>query len=150
MAALRVTAENTASHPLVAATAKTIAQINAPANQALIVRRIGVFFDGASPTAVPVTVLLVYKTTAGTGTAVVLGKINPADPETIQSTSTENHTIEGTNGVVADQWLIHPQQGIDITYAMGQEKLVRGGGRLALVLTAPAAVNVRGKIDFDE
>lgn len=151
MAGLRVTAENTANVALSAATAKTVIQLNAPANQRIKVQRVGVFFDGASTTAVPGDVQLVRKTTAGTGTALTLAKQTSADSETIQTGATENHTAEGTNTTdIIDQWKVHPQQGLDLTYAFGQEKMIVGGGRLALVCNFPAAVNVRAKIDFEE
>lgn len=115
------------------------------------VQRVGFFFDGASTTAVPGLVQLVRKTTGGTGTALTLTKQTSSDSETIQTTATENHTVEGTNTTdVIDQWLVHPQMGLDLTYAMGQEKMIVGGGRLALVANFPAVVNVRAKIDFEE
>lgn len=150
MAGLRVTAENTAAVALAAATAKTVLQLNAPANQRLKLQRIGVFFDGSSTTAVPVLVRLVIATTAGTNTALTLNKLVSTDDETIQSTAGENASAEPTKTTLLDQWLVHPQMGIDITYAFGQERVVAGGGRVALECTAPASVNVRGKIDFEE
>lgn len=150
MAGLRVTAENTAAVALAAATQKTAIQLNAPANQRLKIQRIGIFFDGASPTAVPVLAELLIVTTAGTNTALTLNKIVSSDSETIQTTAGENASAEGTNSTRLDQWLIHPQMGVDISYAFGQEKIVVGGGRIAIKLTAPAVVNVRCKIDFEE
>lgn len=151
MSALRVSAENTAAVALAAATPKTVLQLNAPANQRLKIQRVGVFFDGASPTAVPVLVQLIRKTGAGTGSALTLTKLVASDSETIQTSATENHTVEGTGTTdVIDQWLVHPQMGVDITYAFGQEKIIAGGGRVALVCNAPAVVNVRAKIDFEE
>ena len=150
MAGLRVTAENSAAVALSAATAKTILQLNAPANQRLKLQRVGVFFDGASTTAVPVLVRLVIATTAGTNTALTLNKLVSTDDETIQSTAGENASAEPTKTTLLDQWLVHPQMGVDITYAFGQERVVAGGGRVALECTAPASVNVRGKIDFEE
>ena len=150
MAGLRVTAENTAAVALSAATEKTLIQLNAPTNQRLLVKRVGVFFDGASTTAVPVLVKLIITTTAGTNTALTLSKIVSTDDETIQTTAGENASAEGTNSTLLDQWLVHPQMGIDITYAFGQEKVVAGGGRVAVKCTAPAVVNARCKIDFDE
>lgn len=150
MAGLRVTAENTAAVALAAATAKTVLQLNAPANQRLKLQRVGVFFDGSSTTAVPVLVRLVIATTAGTNTALTLNKLVSTDDETIQSTAGENASAEPTKTTLLDQWLVHPQMGIDITYAFGQERVVAGGGRVALECTAPASVNVRGKIDFEE
>jgi hypothetical protein len=151
MAGLRVAAENTAVVALAAATAKTALQLNAPANQRLKLLRAGIFFDGASTTAVPVLVRAIRKTTAGTGTALTLTKQVSSDSETIQTTATENHTAEGTGTTdIIDQWLIHPQMGIDITLAFGQEKIIVGGGRVALVVTAPAVVNCLCKIEFEE
>lgn len=150
MAGLRVTAENSAAQALSAATAKTILQLNTPANQRIKIQRVGIFFDGASTTAVPVLCRLVIATTAGTASALTLNKLVSSDSETIQTTATENATVEPTKTTLLDQWLIHPQMGIDITYAMGQEKIVVGGGRVALEITAPAVVNVRAKLDFEE
>ena len=150
MSGLRVTAENSAAVALAAATEKSLVQVNAPANQRLKIQRVGIFFDGASTTAVPVLVKLILVTTAGTSTALTLNKLVSSDSETIQSTAGENHTVEGANGTLLDQWLIHPQQGLDLTYAFGQEKFVVGGGRVAIKCTAPAVVNARAKIDFEE
>lgn len=150
MAGLRCTAENTAAVALAAATAKTVLQLNCPANQRIKIQRVGIFFDGASTTAVPVLCRLVIATTAGTNTALTLNKLVSSDSETIQTTAGENATVEPTKTTLLDQWLIHPQMGVDLTYAFGQEKIVVGGGRVALEITAPAIVNVRAKIDFEE
>lgn len=150
MAGLRVTAENTAAVALAAATVKTVIQLNAPAQQRLKIQRIGFFFDGASTTAVPVVVRLIVATTAGTNTALTLNKTISSDSETIQTTAGENATVEPTKTTLLDQWLVHPQMGLDLTYAFGQEKIIVGGGRVALDVNAPAVVNVRAKIDFEE
>ena len=150
MAGLRVTAENSAAVALSAATVKTILQLNAPANQRLKLQRVGVFFDGSSTTAVPVLVRLIVATTAGTNTALTLNKKVSSDSETIQTTAGENASAEPTKTTLLDQWLVHPQQGLDLTYAFGQEHVIVGGGRVALDVTAPAAVNCRAKIDFEE
>jgi hypothetical protein len=150
MAGLRLTAENTAAVALSAATAKTIIQLNAAANQRIKIQRVGFFFDGASTTAVPVLVRLVVATTAGTNTGLTLNKLVSSDSETAQTTAGENASAEPTKTTLLDSWLVHPQMGLDLTYAFGQEKVIVGGGRVALEVTAPAVVNVRGKIDFEE
>lgn len=150
MAGLRVTAENSAAVALAAATVKTAIQLNAPAQQRLKIQRVGIFFDGASPTAVPVVVRLIVATTAGTNTALTLNKLVSSDSETIQTTAGENASAEPTKTTLLDQWLVHPQMGLDLTYAFGQEKIIVGGGRVALDCNAPAVVNVRCKIDFEE
>lgn len=150
MAGLRVTAENSAAVALSAATVKTVLQLNAPTNQRIKIQRVGVFFDGASTTAVPVLVRLIVATTAGTNTGLTLNKLVSSDSETIQTTAGENASAEPTKTTLLDQWLVHPQMGVDITYAFGQEKIIVGGGRVALDCNAPASVNVRAKIDFEE
>jgi hypothetical protein len=150
MAGLRVTAENSAAVALVAATVKTVIQLNPPANQRIKIQRIGMFFDGASTTAIPIVVRLIVATTAGTNTALTLNKIVSSDSETIQTGAGENASAEPTKTTLLDQWLVHPQMGLDLTYAFGQEKIIVGGGRVALDMNAPANVNVRAKIDFEE
>lgn len=150
MAGLVCYAENTAAVALVAATEKTAIQLNAPANQRLKILAIGIFFDGASTTAVPVRCKLINTTTAGTNTALTLNKRVSSDTETIQTTAGENASAEGTNGAIVDEFLIHPQQGLDKTYAFGQERIVVGGGRVAVKLTAPANVNCIVHIDLEE
>lgn len=150
MAGLRVTAENTAAVALVAATEKTSIQLNCAAQQRIKIQRVGMFFDGASTTAVPILCKLIIVTTAGTNTALTLSKTVSSDSETIQTGAGENASAEGTNSTLLDSWLVHPQMGLDLTYAFGQEKIVVGGGRVALKFTAPANVNVRSKIDFEE
>lgn len=150
MSGLRLVAENTAAVALSAATEKTAIQLNAPAQQRLKISRVGMFFDGASTTAVPVRCKLILVSTAGTNTALTLAKQVSSDGETIQTTAGENASAEGTNGTLLDEWLIHPQMGLDLTYAFGQEKIVRGGERVALKFTAPAVVNVLAKIKFQE
>jgi hypothetical protein len=150
MAGLRFVAPNSANVALAAATAKTVLQINAPTNQRVKVTRIGIFFDGASTTAVPVLIRLMVATTAGTATALTLNKIVSSDSETIQTTATENASAEPTKTTLLDEWLIHPQQGGDFTLAMGQEFWCLGGQRLALEVTAPAVVNTRCKLFCEE
>jgi hypothetical protein len=150
MSALRLVAENTAAVALVAATEKTVVQVNAPAQQRIKISRVGIFFDGASTTAIPVRVKLILVSTAGTNTALTLAKQLSSDSETIQSTAGENATAEGTNSTLLDEWLIHPQMGLDLTYAFGQEKIIVGGGRVAIKVTAPAVVNCIAKIEFEE
>lgn len=150
MAGLFFYAENTAAVALSAATEKSAVQVNAPTNQRVKMLALGMFFDGASTTAVPVRVKLIYVTTAGTSTSLTLNKRVTSDSETIQSTAGENHSAEGTNGAIIDEWLIHPQMGLDKTYAFGQERIIVGGGRAAVKCTAPATVNVIAKLDCEE
>jgi hypothetical protein len=150
MSGVRFIAQNTADVALSAATAKTVIQLNAATNQRVKVQRVGIFFNGASTTAVPVLVRLIVATTPGTATALTLNKLLSVDTETIQTTATENSSAEPTKTTVLDEWLIHPQQGIDLTLAMAQEHWVIGGTRVALEVTAPAVVSCRAKLLCEE
>jgi len=152
MAGLYFYAENSTAVALSAAAEKTAIQVNAPTNQRVRIQAVGAFFDGASTTAIPVRVKLIGVSTAGTSTALTLNKKISTDSETLQSSAGENFTAEGTNIAtgILDEWYIHPQMGIDKTYAFAQERMVVGAGRVALKCTAPAVVNVIAKLDCEE
>lgn len=134
---------------LTAAVARTVLQIAAPANQRVRVERIGVFFDGTSATAEPVQVEVVRQTTAGTMSALAPKATQPAS-ESIQTQAQHSATIEPTAADVVDAVEVHPQTGYEVVYPFGQEIIVPGGGRLGIVCTATAAVNVRAKLGFEE
>lgn len=139
----------TAEIALTAATARTVLQIAAPANHRVKVLRVGVFFDGASPTAEPVQIEIVRQNSAGTMSALTPKLLGTAT-EAIQTAAQHSATVEPTAGDVVDAIEVHPQSGYEIAYPLGQEILIPGGGRLGIVCTAPAAVNVRTKIAFEE
>jgi hypothetical protein len=139
----------TAEVALSAATAKTVIQIVAPTNQRLLIKRWGVFFDGVSATAEPVQVRLLRQTTAGTMTSltpVMLG----VGSETVQTTAQHTATAEPTAGNILDIAEVHPQSGYEVVVPFDQPIEVPGGGRLGVECTAPATVNVRAKIIFQE
>jgi hypothetical protein len=134
---------------LSAATAKTVIQIAAPANQRVIVKEWGVFFDGVDPLAQPVQVELAKQSTAGTMSSLTPAKITPGS-ETVQTTASHTATAEPTESAVLDTVEVHPQSGYEKIFPLGEEIIVAGGERLGIVCTAPAAVNVRAKIKFEE
>jgi hypothetical protein len=150
MADLKFYAENTAPVALVAATEKTAVQVNAPTNQRVKLLGITIAFDSASTTAVPVRWKLIRVSTAGTSTALTLVKRVTSDSETIQSTAGENHSAEGTNGTIMAEGYLHPQQGMIQYFPFGQERILNGGERAAVKLTAPAVVNVIATLDCEE
>ena len=45
---------------------------------------------------------------------------------------------------------MHPQLGYEYLAPLGQEIIVKGGGMLGFVVNAPAAVDVRGYVMFEE
>lgn len=134
---------------LVAATAKTIVQLVAPANHRVKVLGWGIFFDGVSVTAEPVQVRVLRQTTAGTMSALTPAQVRPV-AETIQATAQHTATVEPSAGDVLDIVEVHPQSGFEVKFPMGQEIVVAGAGRLGIECTAPANVNVRAKIFFEE
>jgi hypothetical protein len=149
MAALRF-ALTTAEIAANVAAAKTLLQLVAAANHRVKVESWGVFFDGQSTTAEPVQVRLLRQTTAGTMTALTPAKLDNGIGDTVQSTAQVNATAEPTAGDVVDVVEVHPQQGYEVIFPPGQEVIVDGGGRLAVEITAPAAVNARAKMRCEE
>ena len=148
MAGINAVAQTT-EIALTAATAKTVIQIVAPTNQRLKVKEWGVFFDGTSAVAEPVQVRLLRQTTAGTMSSLTPVKRSQAS-ETLQATAQHTATVEPTASDVVDACEVHPQSGYEKLYPMGAEIEVSGGTRLGIECTAPAAVNVRAKIAYEE
>ena len=135
---------------LVAATAKTIIQTVAPTNHRQKILGWGVFFDGTSVTAEPVQVELIRQSTAGTSVALTPVKDDDSLAESILSTALKTFSVEPTSTDIIDVVEVHPQQGYEIMYPLGQEKKVGGGDRVGIRCTAPAAVNVRAKMRIEE
>lgn len=134
---------------LAAATAKTVIQIVAPANQKLKVKSWMVSFDGISATAAPVQVVLMRQTDAGTMSALTPVK-KQTTSETIQSTAQHTATAEPASSDILASVEVHPQTGYEKIYVPGDEIIVGGAGRLGIVCTAPAVVNVRANIEYEE
>lgn len=130
---------------------KTVVQIVAQANHRLKILRWGVFFDGTSATAEPVQVTLSRQSSAGTMSALTPVKLDDSLAESL--TTTAQHTATGaepTTGDTIDAIEVHPQTGYEIIYPFGQEPIVGGSDRVGVICTAPANVNVRAKIVFEE
>jgi hypothetical protein len=140
----------TAEVALSAATAKTVIQLTSPSNHRVAVLGWGVFFDGTSVTAEPVQVRLLRQTSAGTMSALTPVAMDGSVGETIQSTAQHTASAEPSSGNVVDVIECHPQQGYEKIFPMGQEIILAGAGRVGIECTAPATVNVRAKIFFEE
>lgn len=143
--------DQTAEIALTAATAKTVLQHVAPTNHRVKVMAWGVYFDGVSSTAEPVLVELLRQTTAGTMSALTPVKTDAAS-ETLLSTAQHTATVEPTASDVLARIEVHPQSGYEKICSTPGSQLyvIGGGGRLGIRCTAPAAVNVVAKIDFEE
>lgn len=134
---------------LLAGAAKTVLQVTAPAHQRLKVRRWGVFFDGIDPAGEPVQVRLLRQGTAGSMTGLTPVKL-VSGSETVQTTAAHSATAEPSAGDVVDVVECHPQTGFDAILPPDQVVEIPGGTRIGVECTAPAAVNVRAKIWFEE
>lgn len=133
----------------VAATAKTVIRVTAPANQAVKVLGYGIYFDGVTAAAEPVQVRLRKSTTAGTSTAVTPRRVS-GPSVTIQSTSGKNFSAEGTDGDIIHPIEVHPTSGYEKMFPMGQEVVLGGAERLGLKVTAPANVNCEAILFCEE
>jgi hypothetical protein len=145
---------NSGEVSLTAATAKTALQIVAASNHRVKVTGFAIFFKGTSATDTPVKYRILRQTTAGTMTAGTAGthlsKNNDADDETVQTTVQHTATAEPTAGDVLEFGEIHPQTGARWFYPLGQEIIIKGGGRVGVELTAAQGQTVVVTADLDE
>ena len=125
---------------LVAATEKTLVQLNSGAAMITAITGLDITFDGTSNSAIPVIVKIITVSTSGTGTA--RNPIKTKDTSTaLLGTGTENHTVEGTNGSIMKIFHVHPQAGVVYPIPMRDEIEMAASTRMAIKVTAPAAVN---------
>ncbi len=136
---------------LTGGTAKTVLQVVAPSNQALMIKGIQITFDGTSSTATPGIVQLVRQTTAGTMSSATPVKAPRSDEgETLQSTAQYNATAEPTAGDVDRTFHVHPQLGFIYEFPYGDFLKIPGGGRLGIKCNFPASVNCQPSVWYDE
>jgi hypothetical protein len=140
---------------LTAATAKTILNVISGANAINRITAFSVSFDGVTPTAVPVLVELCYCTQAGAGTPTG-GTFTPTQirgaTRTCQAAGSRNYTAEPTAITTYLPFLVPAFNGLLVMqFPLGREpeQIVTADG-LLLRCTAPAAVNVRGWLEFEE
>lgn len=136
---------------LVAATAKTVLNVIAPATFGVDLQKIRIAFDGTNSASVPVLVELCYSTqaTAGTSTA---GTVNQVYGRALTAgfTTAYNYTVEPTALTVIDSYLVSPFGGTVIyDYPLGTTPDTAVSNGLALRITAPGAVNVRATMYFE-
>jgi hypothetical protein len=140
---------------LVAATAKTIAQLTAPTNQRLKILEIGVFFDSISTTPGSSQLRVIKQTSAGTMTAQAPVASEPELTETIQATGAVNASAEPTNAgatAVIMTPAVPITSGLVYPFPPGQELYVGGAGRLGFEVTLPtgASASAYGYIKYEE
>ena len=142
MARNRFTQTTLTEFALVAATQKTLLQLNAAAGVRVAITGGWVSFDSTSNVAEPAEVVLIIVSAAGTGTARNPIQLDADIATALQLTGTENHTVEAANSDIVATWHIHPQAGSPIPLMLPEgEFIMAGGTRVALKCTAPANVN---------
>jgi len=129
---------------------KTLLQVVAAANHAVLVKEWSISFKGVSTTGTPILVEFLRQTTAGTMTALTLVKDPDDTDETLQATAQHTATVEPTAGDVLDTKLVHPQTGYTWQAPFGGMKKIGGGDRMALRVTADASINAVASMVCEE
>ena len=148
---------NLADVALSAATAKTILTVRAASTARVVqLQELAVWFDGVTGNAENVAVELCHYTMAGTGTSTAqTPEQTSGQVGACASVGAVNYTAEPTVAAVLKTWGIPPAGGW-IVLPLDAERLPesRTGGAQASALgircNAPAAVNVRGYMEFKE
>lgn len=135
---------------LVAATAKTVLAVTAPAQFGVDLKKLRLSFDGVTASAVPVFVELCLNTgTAGTSTAVTVQQIYGRSI-TAGFTGAKNYSAEPGTLTMFESWLLSPNGGVVLyDWPLGDTPDCAVSTGFALRLTAPAAVNVRASMTFE-
>lgn len=138
---------------LVAATAKTVLQIKAAANQRALLRSLRITGkQAAGGTDTPLFCRLTRSTANfGTGTPVTPAKNDPTDDETIQTSAARNFSSEPTSPTDAlIAWEIQPQSGIIEFLPPGLEIKIPGGQSLNIEMTSSGTPTVLVSAAFEE
>jgi hypothetical protein len=149
MAKAGYSAITTAAVALVAATAKSVLSVIAPAQFGVDLTKFRISFDGVTASAVPVLVELVLFTTDGTGTA---GTVNQVYGTTITPgfTTKYNYSAEPTTATIVDHWLLTPNSGTVLyDWPLGTSPNTAVSQLYTLRCTAPAAVNAQATMWFE-
>lgn len=143
---------------LAAGVAKSIMAVIAGANDSPTITEIGISFDGVTASAVPVLIELCQSTqaTAGTTTAFTPLQIRGWPTQVANCTAAVAYTAEPTVLTIIKQWLLTPNGGLIVLQnPLGREPqgvVAAGiiGKGLIIRCTAPAAVNARGYLEYEE
>lgn len=132
--------------------AETLLQITGSASIKTKILQWSVAFDSTSATAEPVLVRLARQSTAGTATGANEVPADPDDP-TALVTCFHSFTAEPTMGAILEEHEVYPG-GIPliVQYPLGDEPTVDAStsDRLAIIVTAPAAVNAVASMRWRE
>ena len=148
MAQTMYSAEVGAAVALVAATAKTVLSVIAPAQFGVDLRKYRIGFDGVTASAIPVVVEIVSWTTDGTATG---GTVVQTSGRSITAgfTTKYNYSVEPTTATLIDRFTLTPNGGTVIyDFPYGDSPDTAVSNLIGLRCTAPAAVNVNATMWF--
>lgn len=138
---------------LTPATAKTLIQIVAPANQRIKILSFSVSTDGITAAAIPMTVRILRQTSAGTFSNTTNAP-NPDEAEMTETFQTNYQTVatvEPSAGAVLRDFLVPTfNGGYQEQCAFDRELIVKGGTRLGWECTAAAIVNAFIEVQIEE
>jgi hypothetical protein len=143
------------TNPIATSTsAKTLLQVIAASNHAVMVDEISISFKGTSNTAAPIRVDICRQSDAGTTTAGGTNSTIKFDPddvdETIQTTIRDSASAEPTTGDILMTEYVHPQTGYTWQAPHGRSIKIGGGDRLGVRVTADADVNAVVRVNGEE
>jgi hypothetical protein len=143
------------SFSLSTTTATTVVYMTAPANQRVRILGWGFFFDGTSNSAQPVTIDMgILSSLTGSYTAFTPLPNESDLATTFQSTCRVKNSNSGAPAEpvynVRKTITVHPQLGYEFLAPLGQEFVIGGGLTGGWRCAAPATVNIRGYVLFEE
>ena len=134
-----------------AAAWKTMARIKAPTNQMVLIKGIGLGFDGTAGDAEPVDIRFINLTAddgqSSPGTTTHVSQLTTA---TIQTDYNVNYTADPSRGTnILYQTKLHPQGGVILQLPF-DNFLVKEAGSMAFEVFTPAQVNCSGYLLCEE
>ena len=129
---------------------KTLLQVVAAANHAVMLNEISISFKGTVNTNAPILVEIARQTTAGTMSSLTPSKDHDDSDETLQVTAQHTATAEPTEGDVIMRELVHPQTGFIWQAPFGKDIKIGGGDRLGIAVTAANDVNAVARVVGEE
>ena len=153
----------TAAIALTGTTAKTVMYLNAAAANQPSMTEFSISFDGVTESNVPALIELVFGTkasnsTPGTGSTTFTPlQIRGWPTQASAQAAANNCSSEPTVLTAVKQWLLTPNGGLLVIQSpMGREPTAVASGtavsgnQIGVRVTAPANVNVRGYIEYEE
>jgi hypothetical protein len=134
---------------LSAATAKTLVELTAGAQDKARLVAWGVTFDGTNGTTTPAKVELLRASAAITGTSVTPAPYD-SDEGAASATAAHSATAEGTATTVLESYRVPPTSGLIFQYPLGREVVVPKGGLIRVRVTAAAGVNATVTLVWEE